>query len=368
MADEKKTEPSAGEKAIADGRLEVGSGGGITSSLDQGGKPVTKSSDGVMFDVSDEGTEQQGINAHHTALETEDLTEEGKATAEEKTEGEGEKAGDEEKGEAEDKKADEEATAYEPLPDYDPASEEVTAKYDERFLTEHVDEADGSKSVVLNREAIADEIRANMAKAEGASERPNEGTYKYLKDKLGITKDLVDAAIEGEKAKFTAAKQAMDEVTGGEEAWNAKLAWASTSKDKDGKDIIGGYTKEQVARFNAAMKEGGEAAREQIELLNERYAKANPGKGAAAIAIEKKIPGIGVQQRRPASPAKSTTSGANTLGGAGAVKPFDTKEDYNKELANVRAMRPGAEQDAKHRELRARTQVSPWWKAQQRGG
>ncbi|RWP84737.1 MAG: hypothetical protein EOR11_19955 [Mesorhizobium sp.] len=349
MADE-KTEPSAGEKAIADGRLEVSSGGGVSSSLEQGGKAVTTSTDGVMLDVSDEGTEQQGLNAHHTELEVADETTE---------------AGDEEKkAPEEDDKPTDEAATYEPLPDFDPASEEVTAKYDERFLTEHTDEADGSKSVVLNREAIADEIRANMAKAEGATERPNEGTYKYLKEKLGITRDLVDAAIEGEKAKFTQAKAAMDEVTGGEEAWSAKIAWASTSKAADGKDIIGGYSKEQVARFNAAMKEGGEAAREQIELLNERYAKANPT--TATTQPVKKAPGIGVQ-RRPASPEKSTSSGANTLGGAGAVKPFATKDDYNKELANVRAMKSGAEQDAKHRELRARTAVSPWWKAQQQG-
>lgn len=355
MADEKaattaKTEPSAGEKAIADGRLEVSSGGGVTSSLDAGGKPVTKSSDGVMFDVSDEGTEQQGLNAHQqTPLEVADETAEG----EEKKES----------GEDKQPAADETASAYEPLPDFDPTNEEVTTKYDERFLTEHTDEADGSKSVVLNREAIADEIRANMARAEGATERPNEGTYKYLKEKLGITRDLVDAAIEGEKAKFTQAKAAMDEVTGGEEAWKAKITWASTTKDASGKDIIGGYSKEQVARFNAAMKEGGEAAKEQIELLNERYSKANPTTGTTPPA---KKPGIGVQ-RRPASPEKTTTSGANTLGGTGAVKPFATKEDYNKELANVRNMKPGAEQEAKHRELRARTQVSPWWKAQQQG-
>lgn len=359
MADEKKTEPSAGEKAIADGRLEVATGSGNTTSLEQGGKPVSKSSDGVMLDMSGEGSEQQGINAHHTTeLETEDLTDEGKDATTDETKAEGDEAGDKK---AEGSEQDAGPTA-DPLPDYDPANAEVAAKYDERFLTEHTDEADGSKSVVLNREAIADEIRANMAKAEGATERPNEGTYKYLKDKLGITRDLVDAAIEGEKAKFTQAKAAMDEVTGGEEAWKAKLAWASTTTGTDGKDILGGYTKAQVDRFNAAMKEGGEAAREQIELLNERYAKANPGAATAKAAPAK--PGIGV--RRPASPAKSATTGANTQsGGAPSAKPFANQGEYNKELASIRAMKPGAEQDAKHRELRARTAVSPWFKAQQ---
>lgn len=343
MADNEKTEPSAGEKAIADGRLEVGSGGGTTSSLDQGGKPVVKSSDGVMLDVSDEGSEQQGINAHHTALETEDLTEEGKAGAEEKAEG-----GEDDKKEA----LEGEDKPYEPLPEFDPANEEVAAKYDERFLSE---DAEGAQ--VLNTAAIADEIRANMAKAEGATERPNEGTYKWLKEKLGITRDMVDSHIDGEKAKYVQAKAAMDEVTGGEEVWAKKLAWASTQAD--GKQ--GGYTKEQVARYNEAMAKGGQEAAEQIELLNERYAKAN---GGTAVASAK--PGVGV--RRPASPAKTATAGANTQsGGAPAVKPFATKEDYNKELATIRAMKPGAEQEAKHRELRARTAVSPWWKAQNKG-
>jgi hypothetical protein len=344
MADTEKTstEPSAGEKAIADGRLEVGSGGGITSSLDKGGKPVTKSSDGIMLDVSDEGTEQQGINAHSTELETEDLTDEGKAkdgeeTGEDKPKEDGEATGDDK--------------PYEPLPDFDPANEEVAAKYDERFLS-----SDEEGAQVLNTAAIADEIRANMAKAEGATERPNEGTYKWLKEKLGITRDMVDAHIEGEKAKFVQAKEAMDAVTGGEEVWAQKLAWASS---KDGKP--GGYTKEQVDRFNAAMAKGGAEAAEQIELLNERYAKANPGTATPA-----KKPGIGV--RRPASPAKSATTGANTQsGGAPSAKPFPDKAAYDKELATIRAMKPGAEQDAKHRELRARTAVSPWWKAQQKG-
>lgn len=346
MADEKT--PSAGEKAIADGRLEVGTGAGTTTSLDAGGKAVSKSSDGVMLDVSDEGVEQKGINA--TQLETEDLTEEGKAAAGEEDQGDSDKPDEEQK----DKEAGEEGAAdAEPLPDYDPANEEVAAKYDARFLKD-----DGEGAQVLNTEAIADEIRANMAKAEGATERPNEGTYKWLKDKLGITRDMVDNHIEGEKAKYLAAKAAMDEVTGGEEVWNAKIAWASTKED--GKP--GGYTKEQVARFNEAMKKGGADAAEQIELLNERYAKATGNAGKAATTK----PGIGV--RRPASPQKSATTGANTqTGGAPSAKPFTTKADYDKELANLSHMKSGPERDAKHRELRARASVSPWFKAAQRG-
>jgi hypothetical protein len=354
MAGEQENTPSAGEKAIADGRLEVGTGSGTTTSLDAGGKPVTKSSDGIMLDVSDEGTEQQGINAHTgTELETADETEgaEGEGDGEEAKGADDKPTTDEEsEGEAG------EAKPYEPLPDYDPANEEVAAQYDTRFLSE---DAEGGQ--VLNTAAIADEIRANMAKPEGATERPNEGTYKWLKDKLGITRDMVDSHIEGEKAKFLQNKAAMDEVTGGEEVWNKKLAWASTQAD--GKP--GGYTKEQVARFNEAMKKGGADAAEQIELLNERYAKAT-GSTAGKSATATK-PGIGVQ-RRPASPAKSATTGANTQsGGAPSAKPFANKAEYDKELAAIRTMKPGAEQEAKHRELRARTAVSPWFKAQSRG-
>jgi hypothetical protein len=350
MAGEQENTPSAGEKAIADGRLEVGTGSGTTTSLDAGGKPVTKSSDGVMLDVSDEGTEQQGINAHTgTEFETADETEDGKSK-------EGEPGDEEPKDPDGPEAGDGEAKPYEPLPDYDPANEEVAAQYDTRFLSE---DAEGGQ--VLNTAAIADEIRANMAKPEGATERPNEGTYKWLKDKLGITRDMVDSHIEGEKAKFLQNKAAMDEVTGGEEVWNKKLAWASTQAD--GKP--GGYTKEQVARFNEAMKKGGADAAEQIELLNERYAKAT-GSTAGKSATATK-PGIGVQ-RRPASPAKSATTGANTQsGGAPSAKPFANKAEYDKELAAIRTMKPGAEQEAKHRELRARTAVSPWFKAQSKG-
>lgn len=350
MADDIKKEPSAGEKAIADGRLEVDTGEGISSSVEAGSKGVTtKTNAGIMFDVTGEGVEQQGINAHQkTELETEDLTAEAKE--------DGDEEGTEKPEGADTKPEDEAAKPYEPLPDFDPASEEVTAAYDARFLKDHED-ADG-KGVVLNREAIADEIRANMAKAEGASERPNEGTYKYLREKLGITRQMVDDAIEGEKAKFTQAKAAMDEVTGGEEAWSKKIAWASTQQD--GK--LGGYTKAQVDRFNAAMAEGGAAAAEQIELLNERFAKAKGG-GTGKEAPAK--PGIGV--RRAASPAKTASTGANTqTGGAPSAKPFATKADYDKELATLSHMKNGPEKDAKHRELRARTAVSPWWKQQGR--
>ncbi|MDG4856424.1 hypothetical protein [Mesorhizobium sp. WSM4982] len=351
-ADTAKT-PSAGEQAIADGRLEVNVGGGNTSVLDAGGKASTKPSAGVMLDVAaGEGAERAGIgDAPELDDETlKDLEKDGE-------EGEGEKAGeDPDKGDEDTKEGADEAAAYEPLPEFDPENEEVAAAYDSRFLKD-----DGEDGQALNTEAIADEIRANMAKPEGErSERPNEGTYKWLRSKLGITRDMVDAHIEGEKAKYLQQKAALDEVTGGEEAWKAKLAWASTKED----GTQGGYTKEQVARFNAAMKEGGAAAAEQIELLNERYARANPDAKAnqgAAPAKPAAKQGVGLNQRRPASPAKSTQGAANGGSNAGP-KPFKDASEHQKELAALSHLKQGPEREAKHKELRARLAASPWWR------
>lgn len=357
MADNANTEPNAGEKAIADGRLEVNVGGGSTSTFDAGGKAVTKSSAGVMLDVDREGTERAGIG-DAPELDEETLKDlEADGSAEKDATDETADKGDEEPKDGEDKKeGTDEAAPYEPLPDFDPENEEVAAAYDARFLKD-----DGDDGQALNVEAIADEIRANMAKeGEARSERPNEGTYKWLRTKLGITRDMVDNHIEGEKAKYLQQKAALDEVTGGEEAWKAKLAWASTKEDGS----QGGYTKEQVARFNAAMKEGGAAAAEQIELLNERYAKANGGTTTATPKPATKS-GVGLQ-RRSATPAK-TTQGAANAGSTAGPKPFANKADYDKELANVSHLKQGPERDAKHKELRARLAASPWWRQGQAG-
>lgn len=337
-----------GKKPTIDpSRLDLSLGDGQTSSVEAGGVPSTVSSAAVTMDFNADGTtERPGIGE----LDDDAKEKEAPEGTKEAVEGEAEKTaeGDGEKAETTEEGSE---TAYEPLPDYTP---ETVAAYDERFI-----KVDG-ESQELNIEAIADEIRANMAKPEGErTERPNEGTYKYLKDKLGLPASVIDNHIEGEKLKHERNLAAYNEVTGGPEAWAAKLAWAG--KQADG--TPGGYTKAQVDAFNAGIKAGGQAAAEQIELMNARAEKAGVKLPEVKKTVEaEKTPAtIGLQKpRRAASPAQTAAAGGTTNSGGVAAKPFANAEEHRAAMAEVRTL-PRGEQDAAVTKLRARLVVSPWW-------
>jgi hypothetical protein len=333
-----------GKPAVDPSRFEASIGGGTTSSVEDG-KATTKKSDGLSMEFDKDGAgELTGIGDGEDTEKAKEKPQDGEEGTEDKTE----PAKEETSEEASD-------APYEPLPDY---TEETAAAYDERFIKKS---DDGEE---LNFDAIEAEIRANMAKAEGATERPNEGTYKFLKAKFGITKGVVDDHIEGKKLQAAEITKAFHEVTGGQDVWNDKLAWASS---KDGKP--GGYTKAQVDAFNAAMAKGGEAAAEQIELMNARFAKANPeykAPGSDAALVEKiKREGpsaIGIK-RRDASPKATAAEGAKTQnsGGSTGAKPFANATEHREAMANIRKL-PQAQQETEHLKVRARLAVSPWWR------
>jgi hypothetical protein len=323
-------------------RLDLSIGGGDTDIVENG-KARSKPNDGMSMDFNNDGTTEltgigEGIKeGEETGDDVAGDTEAGDETNPE------EKAGDEEA----------EEVAYEPLPDY---TEETAEAYKERFL-KTTDEG-----VEINRDAIEAEIRANMAKPEGErTERPNEGTYKFLKEELGIPRSMVDDHIEGEKAKAAQITAAFEEATGGLEVWNAKLAWAG-SKVVDGKAVPGGYTKAQVDAFNEGMKKGGQAAAEQIELMNARFAKANPDATTTTTTTPNKTPApeVGLKKRRAASPTASA-SGGGTATAATGPKPFADRNEHQKAMADIRNL-PQAQQEAEHQKVRARLAASPWWR------
>lgn len=90
-----------------------------------------------------------------------------------------------------------------------------------------------------------------------------EDTYKALQTK-GLSKEVVDAYIEGQKALADNKAQKLLNYVGGEEAYNGLIAWAKTN-----------YSKEQATAFDTALFSGNEAAvQEQIDLLNYRMSKS----------------------------------------------------------------------------------------------
>lgn len=233
------------------------------------------------------------------------------------------------------------------LPEWDPADEDVSSKYDAKYITK---DEDGSE--VLNFEAFNEEFA--LDRGEGKRDL-NPSTRKYLKDRFGISDKLIDTHLQGviaqerEMANSFYSNFAADPVEG-EKVFDAMLAWAKAE---------GGYSAEQKARYNEAMQAGGQAAQDQIELLKTRYLTKNGGKLPTSEPGSK--PGIGLKRKeRGVSPPKNATGQAS--GSGKTAQPFANAEEHR--IAQNEALRlKGKERDAKLAEVRTRLQASTFWRA-----
>lgn len=92
----------------------------------------------------------------------------------------------------------------------------------------------------------------------------SEDTYKAL-EKKGLSKQLVDAYIEGEKLKAETKANKLLDYVGGKEIYDSMVEWARAN-----------YSAEQAKAFDDALFSGNEArVTEQVDLLSFRMSKAN---------------------------------------------------------------------------------------------
>lgn len=88
-------------------------------------------------------------------------------------------------------------------------------------------------------------------------------TYKTLEAK-GLSKQVVDSYIEGQKALADNKAQKLLNYVGGADAYNGLITWAKAN-----------YSPEQASAFDTALFSGNEASvQEQIDLLNYRMSKS----------------------------------------------------------------------------------------------
>lgn len=92
----------------------------------------------------------------------------------------------------------------------------------------------------------------------------SESSYKKLEEK-GLSKELVDSYIEGEKLKAEVKAQKLLDYVGGKETYEAMVAWAKEH-----------YTPEQAKSFDDALFSGNESrVQEQVDLLAYRINKSD---------------------------------------------------------------------------------------------
>lgn len=256
-------------------------------------------------------------------------------------------AGEEETPEG-DPKPDEEETPEgeepEALPEWDGDDEAVVSAYEGKYIT-----TDEAGAQVLNFEAFNDEF----AKDRGEGKRDLEpSTRKFLKDRFGISDKLIDSHLAGvvaqEREIATAFHLQFGETPeAGKQAYDTMFTWAKES-----------YSPQQRERYNAAMKAGGEAAQEQIELLKTRFLTKNPGK---LDADPKSNKGIGLKRERGVSPKKNATAQASAQ--TPSVKPFANAGEHRVAQNEALSMKPGKEREAALVAVRQRLATSTFWQA-----
>lgn len=319
MADKENAQPEQGRVEVgfasdSEDRIDLTRGepkGKITSSVN--------TQAGVEFDA--EGVHRTGVNDLLDDPEEADQPEGGEEAPDDGDKAEGDESAPE--------------SPPEDLGEWKADDPEVAAKFDERYF--------GKDGTELNVSALSDEVAANLAKEDG---KPvlNEGTYGWLRDRMGVSKEAVDRIIAGQVALRTQNEDAFYGVVGGKDLYAQKLEWAK-----------GVYTPAQKERFNAAIAAGGEEAQEALELLNTRWEKA--GNKAPDKPTTEQARKIGLPPKRPASPAKTTA--AATTGGGSDVKPFANADEHRKAMAD--AMKSG---DKGQLDLvRKRLVASPWFRA-----
>lgn len=122
-----------------------------------------------------------------------------------------------------------------------------------------------------------------------------EETYKTLEAK-GLSKQVIDAYIEGQKALAETKANKLLNYVGGQDKYNSMVEWAKSN-----------YTAEQGKLFDDALFSGDEArVQEQVDLLAFRMTKG--------------------QVRR--------LEGSSVDTGSSALKPFEHKQEWQRYVAN----------------------------------
>ncbi len=234
------------------------------------------------------------------------------------------------------------------LGEYDPENEEVRAKFDAKYTDPETGE--------LNKDVIGSEFWDNLAKAqaEGAEVKDhgylNPATYAYLKDTYKLSDAFITEVEQGLVARNLAERQSFYSKVGGEARFSAAAAWARG----------GGYTPEQVARFNELSKKGGADFDDAVEALMNRAFKAGalkgvPGGQNGGGAKQDSRPG-----RRPSTPQRDATRGAAAAGTTAEARDvFKSTAEYQQAFNEVNKMpyRTPAEKkdkDAAFQALRAK--------------
>lgn len=320
---------SGGQKAAEEGRLEVAVvGSGATSGdFSKGEATVSTNTDGqrVEADLGDE------LDA--------DLKDEGDEEAEGEAADDGDKANSEESADSDEADGEADGEPSEApvgeLGEWNKDDAELAKKFHKHYWNEEGTE--------LNFSKFSEELEANL---ETGVADINKGARAYLKDQLGVSDKFIDDHIKGQLALREQNDTKFYDIVGGKETYEKKLGWA-----KDG------YTPEQKARFNAAIKKGGEDAQEALELLNTRFSKANPETGGGEKNEQPARKGVPGKERLRASPEKTTSAAAPSAGTG--PKPYASLEEHR--TAQDAAIKSG--DPAKLKEVSERLRASPkLWK------
>lgn len=186
------------------------------------------------------------------------------------------------------------------LPDYDPENEEVRAQYDARYF----------KDGELDRAALSSEFWASFAKADGDVSKAglSEGAYAYLKDTLGVTKEMAKDLEAGLVAKHKEDQQTFFQRFGGVERYNRAITWAKG----------GGYSEDQQARFRAAYDRGGADRDDAVDALMNRFHRSTGGGNKDARR--------GPPGRRSSTPERDATGGGASRPNSGGDRFKNSQE------------------------------------------
>lgn len=124
--------------------------------------------------------------------------------------------------------------------------------------TEEAEEAakEAVENAGLDMEALSNEYSENGELSEASLE---------ALAKVGISKEVVDAYIEGQEARSNAVREALLEPVGGEEAYNEMVTWAADN-----------LSESEIDTFNEALESGNMASiKLAVENLNSKYTAAN---------------------------------------------------------------------------------------------
>lgn len=310
-------------------------------------KPAERSGEGSSANFTQGEVTTRDLDAEPPEADANDKD------ADEPEVGEGDAAEKPAEGDEAGAEPDKDAVAEEALPEFDAEKPEVIEAYDGRYFKD----VDGKPTLDIDK--LGEVVYANSQKTDDKGNiigKPelNAGEYAWLEARLGVTREQADETIAGRIALKQQKETAFYTSVGGKDNWDGVLAFA---KEKNL------YKPEQKAKFNAALKAGGDEAMEQIELLFARAEKAGyrgAGPKPDPKVAQKPASLLGAPRaKKPASPQKSA-SGAEVRQ-AGGLKPFENNDEY------VAALRAAGTDKAKVEEARKRLAASTYWRPGRKG-